>query len=231
MYDQYRGVISAVRVFNGVLSTGARLRFIQAGAVHDADEVGVRAPALTPIAELGPGEVGYLVAGIKDVSEARSGETVTEAGRPTTEPLMGYREPKPMVFCGLYPVDGDDYSDFRDALDRLRLNDSSFTFEPETSGVLGFGFRCGFLGPAAHGDRAGAPGAGVRPQPHRHRPVGGVPGPPGQRPDGRGRQPGRHAPAQQAQVDRGALPHPHHPPAVATTPAPSSTCARAGGAR
>jgi GTP-binding protein LepA len=146
MYDQYRGVISAVRVFNGVLTTGARLRFIQAGAVHDADEVGVRAPALTPIAELGPGEVGYLVAGIKDVSEARSGETVTEAGRPTTEPLMGYREPKPMVFCGLYPVDGDDYSDFRDALDRLRLNDSSFTFEPETSGVLGFGFRCGFLG-------------------------------------------------------------------------------------
>jgi GTP-binding protein LepA len=146
MYDQYRGVISAVRVFNGVLSTGSRLRFIQAGAVHDADEVGVRAPNLTPIAELGPGEVGYLVAGIKDVSEARSGETVTEAGRPTTEPLMGYREPKPMVFCGLYPVDGDDYSDFRDALDRLRLNDSSFTFEPETSGVLGFGFRCGFLG-------------------------------------------------------------------------------------
>jgi GTP-binding protein LepA len=146
MYDQYRGVISAVRVFNGVLHTGARLRFMQAGAVHDADEVGVRAPLLTPIAELGPGEVGYLVAGIKDVSEARSGETVTEAGRPTTEPLVGYREPKPMVFCGLYPVDGDDYSDFRDALDRLRLNDSSFTFEPETSGVLGFGFRCGFLG-------------------------------------------------------------------------------------
>ncbi|HVF14844.1 MAG TPA: translation elongation factor 4 [Acidimicrobiales bacterium] len=146
MYDQYRGVISAVRVFNGVLHTGARLRFMQAGAVHDADEVGVRAPLLTPIAELGPGEVGYLVAGIKDVSEARSGETVTEAGRPTTEALVGYREPKPMVFCGLYPVDGDDYSDFRDALDRLRLNDSSFTFEPETSGVLGFGFRCGFLG-------------------------------------------------------------------------------------
>ena len=146
MYDQYRGVVSAVRVFNGVLRTGARLRFMQAGATHDADEVGVRAPILTPIAELGPGEVGYLVAGIKDVSEARSGETVTEAGRQTTEPLVGYREPKPMVFCGLYPVDGDEYSDFRDALDRLRLNDSSFTFEPETSGVLGFGFRCGFLG-------------------------------------------------------------------------------------
>ncbi|MEA2686971.1 MAG: GTP-binding protein LepA, partial [Actinomycetota bacterium] len=146
MYDQYRGVVSAVRVFNGVLCTGARLRFMQAGATHDADEVGVRAPVLTPIAELGPGEVGYLMAGIKDVGEARSGETVTEASRPAPQAMVGYREPKPMVFCGLYPVDGDDYSDFRDALDRLRLNDSSFTFEPETSGVLGFGFRCGFLG-------------------------------------------------------------------------------------
>ncbi|MEA2703742.1 MAG: GTP-binding protein LepA [Actinomycetota bacterium] len=145
-YDQYRGVISAVRVMNGVLSTGARLRFMQAGAVHDADEVGVRSPTLVPVAELGPGEVGYLVAGVKDVAEARSGETVTEATRPAAEALVGYRQPKPMVFCGLYPVDGDDYSDFRDALEKLRLNDSSFTYEPETSGVLGFGFRCGFLG-------------------------------------------------------------------------------------
>jgi GTP-binding protein LepA len=145
-YDQYRGVISAVRVVNGVLSTGARLRFMQAGAVHDADEVGVRSPLLVPVAELGPGEVGYLVAGVKDVAEARSGETVTEANRPAVEALVGYRQPKPMVFCGLYPVDGDDYSDFRDALEKLRLNDSSFTYEPETSGVLGFGFRCGFLG-------------------------------------------------------------------------------------
>ena len=145
-YDQYRGVISAVRVMNGVLSTGARLRFMQAGAVHDADEVGVRSPNLVPVAELGPGEVGYLVAGVKDVAEARSGETVTEATRPAAEALVGYRQPKPMVFCGLYPVDGDDYSDFRDALEKLRLNDSSFTYEPETSGVLGFGFRCGFLG-------------------------------------------------------------------------------------
>ena len=139
-------MISAVRVMNGVLSTGARLRFMQAGAVHDADEVGVRSPTLVPVAELGPGEVGYLVAGVKDVAEARSGETVTEATRPAAEALVGYRQPKPMVFCGLYPVDGDDYSDFRDALEKLRLNDSSFTYEPETSGVLGFGFRCGFLG-------------------------------------------------------------------------------------
>jgi GTP-binding protein LepA len=145
-YDQYRGVVSAVRVMNGTLSSGARLRFMQAGAIHDAEEVGVRRPAATPVAALGPGEVGYLIAGIKDVGEARSGETVTEAARPAPLPLEGYRDPKPMVFCGLFPVEGDDFSDLREALVKLRLNDASFTYEPETSGALGFGFRCGFLG-------------------------------------------------------------------------------------
>ncbi len=145
-YDPYRGVVSSVRVTNGNLTTGSRLRFMQAGAVHDADEVGVRTPANTPVASLGPGETGYLIAGIKDVAEARSGETVTETVRPAAEPLAGYRDPKPMVFCGLYPVDGDQFSDLRDSLEKLRLNDASFTYEPETSGALGFGFRCGFLG-------------------------------------------------------------------------------------
>jgi len=145
-YDQYRGVVSAVRVMNGTLSSGARLRFMQAGSTHDVEEVGVRLPAVTPVAALGPGEVGYLIAGIKDLGEARSGETVTEAARPAAHPLEGYRDPKPMVFCGLYPVEGDDFSDLREALVKLRLNDASFTFEPETSGALGFGFRCGFLG-------------------------------------------------------------------------------------
>ena len=145
-YDQYRGVVSAVRVMSGTLSSGARLRFMQAGATHDAEEVGVRLPAVTPVAALGPGEVGYVIAGIKDVSEARSGETVTEAARPAPRPLEGYRDPKPMVFCGLYPVEGDDFADLREALVKLRLNDASFTFAPETSGALGFGFRCGFLG-------------------------------------------------------------------------------------
>ncbi|MFN8037241.1 MAG: translation elongation factor 4 [Acidimicrobiia bacterium] len=144
-YDPYRGVISAVRVFNGTLVSGARLRFLQAGAVHDAEEIGVRLPAPTPVASLGPGEVGYLIAGIKDVGEARVGETVTTHTRPG-EILEGYRDPKPMVFCGLYPVDGDEYANLREALEKLRLNDSSFTYEPETSGALGFGFRCGFLG-------------------------------------------------------------------------------------
>jgi GTP-binding protein LepA len=144
-YDAYRGVISSVRVFNGTLNSGARLKYLQANGIHDAEEVGTRLPAPTPVASLGPGEVGYLIAGIKDVGQARVGETVTTAPRPS-EPLAGYRDPKPMVFCGLYPVEGDDYADLRESLEKLRLNDSSFTYEPETSGALGFGFRCGFLG-------------------------------------------------------------------------------------
>ncbi len=145
-FDTYRGVVSSVRVVNGTLRTGEKLRFMQAGATYDADEVGVRLPVSTPVKELGPGEVGYLIAGIKDVREARSGETITTFHAGAAAPLEGYREPQPMVFCGLYPVDGDDYDNFRDALDKLRLDDGSFTFEPETSTALGFGFRCGFLG-------------------------------------------------------------------------------------
>ncbi len=145
-YDQYRGVVSAVRVMNGRLRSGARLRFMQAGAIHEADEIGIRTPVPVPVAELGPGEVGYLMAGIKDVGEARSGETVTDHGRPATEALHGYNEPKPMVFCGLYPVEGDDFADLREALEKMRLSDASFTYQPETSTALGFGFRCGFLG-------------------------------------------------------------------------------------
>ena len=145
-YDQYRGVVSSVRVVDGIMGSGARLRFMQAGAVHDVEELGARMPVPVPMPSLGTGEVGYLIAGIKDVAEARSGETVTESARPAAGPLPGYRDPKPMVFCGLYPVEGDEYADLRDALERLRLNDASFTYEPETSGALGFGFRCGFLG-------------------------------------------------------------------------------------
>ncbi len=145
-FDQYRGVVSSVRVMNGVLSTGTKLRFMQAGATHDADEVGVRTPVPLAVDSLGPGEVGYLIAGIKDVGEARSGETVTTSARGATDALEGYQDPKPMVFCGLYPVDGDEFATLRESLEKLRLNDSSFTYQPETSGALGFGFRCGFLG-------------------------------------------------------------------------------------
>jgi GTP-binding protein LepA len=145
-YDQYRGVVSAVRVVDGTMRSGAKLRFLQTGATHEVEEVGIRTPALVEVDELGPGEVGYLIAGIKDVGEARVGETVTEASRPASTPLEGYQNPKPLVFCGIYPIDGDEFPDLRDALEKLKLNDSSVTYEPETSAALGFGFRCGFLG-------------------------------------------------------------------------------------
>jgi len=145
-FDQYRGVVSSVRVMNGHLQSGAKLSFMQAGAQHEALEIGVRQPATVPVKELGPGEVGYLIAGIKDVGDARSGETVTTASKGAETPLAGYRDPKPMVFSGLFPIDGDDFEDLRDALGKLKLNDASITYTPESSGALGFGFRCGFLG-------------------------------------------------------------------------------------
>jgi GTP-binding protein LepA len=146
LYDQYRGVVSAVRVFDGVLRSGSKIKLFQAGTTHEVEEVGFRTPGNEPVGELGPGEVGYLIAGVKAVAEARVGETVTDAARPATAPLEGYRDPKPMVFCGLYPVDGDELPELRDALDKLKLSDGSITFQPETSAALGFGFRCGFLG-------------------------------------------------------------------------------------
>ncbi len=145
-YDQYRGVISSVRIVDGTMRDHVKVRMMQAGASHEIEEIGVRTPDMVPVEQLGPGEVGYLVAGIKDVAGARSGETVTEAARPAATALDGYRDPKPMVFCGIYPIDGDDLADLRDALDKLKLNDASITFEPESSHALGFGFRCGFLG-------------------------------------------------------------------------------------
>ena len=145
-FDQYRGVVSSVRIMQGRLDAGMSVKFMQAGTNHQLDEVGVWRPEMTPVKSLGPGEVGYVLAGIKDVGEARSGETITTTNGGSQSALAGYQEPKPMVFSGLYPIDGDDFGDLRDALEKLRLNDSSFTFEPDTSSALGFGFRCGFLG-------------------------------------------------------------------------------------
>ena len=145
-FDQYRGVISSLRVMTGTLRREDKLRFIQANKTHEIEEIGARTPVPAPLDAIGPGEVGYLIAGIKSVVDARSGETVTTAIGGATEALTGYRDPKPMVFCGLYPIDGDDLPDMRDALDKLKLNDASVTFEPESSHALGFGFRCGFLG-------------------------------------------------------------------------------------
>ncbi|MEZ5296075.1 MAG: translation elongation factor 4 [Ilumatobacteraceae bacterium] len=145
-FDQYRGVVSSVRVVNGVMNANDKLHFMQAGADHEALEIGARRPATTPLKQLGPGEVGYLIAGIKDVGDARSGETVTTASKGSDTPLPGYQDPKPMVFSGLFPIDGDDFEDLRDALAKLKLNDASISYTPESSGALGFGFRCGFLG-------------------------------------------------------------------------------------
>jgi len=145
-YDTYRGVVSSVRVMNGRMNGGSKLLFMQTKATHEVLEIGARMPVPTPVAELGPGEVGYLIAGIKDVGEARSGETVTTFLDPATEALDGYLDPKPMVFCGLFPIDGDDFENLRESLQRLKLNDASITYEPESSGALGFGFRTGFLG-------------------------------------------------------------------------------------
>jgi len=146
-YDQYRGVVTNVRVFDGTLRSGAGIRMMATGAESDAEEIGVISPGPVPTQTLGPGEVGYVIPGFKSVRDAKVGDTITTAGRGgAPEPLPGYREPHPVVFCGIYPAEGEEYSELRDALERLRLNDSSFTFEPETSSALGFGFRVGFLG-------------------------------------------------------------------------------------
>ena len=146
LYDTYRGVITYVRMVDGRLRKGARVRMMATGEVSEAEEVGVFAPEAVAAEELTAGEVGYLIPGLKDVAQAKVGETVTTTERRAAEPLPGYREPRPMVYAGLYPIEGDAFPDLRDALDRLRLNDAALVYEPETSTALGFGFRCGFLG-------------------------------------------------------------------------------------
>src|SRR5215469_3369687 len=146
VYDTYRGVVTYVRVVDGRLSRRERLLMMSTGAVHETLELGVISPEPSPSEGLGAGEVGYIISGVNDVRQARVGDTVTSAARPANKPLAGYEHPKPMVFSGLYPVDGDEYPELRDALDKLRLNDAALVYEPETSTALGFGFRCGFLG-------------------------------------------------------------------------------------
>jgi GTP-binding protein LepA len=146
VYDAYRGVITYVRVVDGVLSTRERGLMMSTGNVHEILEVGVISPEPKPTKGLGVGEVGYVIPGVKNVRQARVGDTVTNAGKRATVPLAGYRDPRPMVFSGLYPMDGSDYPVLRDALDKLQLNDAALVYEPETSVALGFGFRCGFLG-------------------------------------------------------------------------------------
>jgi GTP-binding protein LepA len=147
MFDAYRGVITYVRIMEGELPSRARIKLFATNVESEAEEAGVMAPEATPVDRLGPGEVGYLVTGLKDVHQAKVGDTITLAGKGgTTQPLPGYREPKPMVWSGLFPAEGGDYAELREALDRLKLSDSALHYEPESSMALGFGFRCGFLG-------------------------------------------------------------------------------------
>jgi GTP-binding protein LepA len=146
LYDSYRGVIAYVRMVDGRVRKGDRVRMMAAAGVSEAEEVGVFAPEAVATQELVSGEVGYLIPGLKNVAQAKVGDTVTIAGQRGVEPLPGYREPRPMVYAGLYPLEGADFPDLRDALDRLRLNDAALVYEPESSAALGFGFRCGFLG-------------------------------------------------------------------------------------
>ncbi|MFL5826464.1 MAG: translation elongation factor 4 [Thermoleophilaceae bacterium] len=145
-FDQYRGVIAYVRVVDGEFSKRDAIKAMQTGTEADIDEIGFFGPQMTPVESLRAGEVGYLITGIKDVSKLRVGDTITTRANPASEALPGYREVKPMVFCGLFPVETDDFEDLRDALEKLSLNDAALTWEPETSQALGFGFRCGFLG-------------------------------------------------------------------------------------
>ena len=145
-YDSYRGVIVLFRVVDGTIKKGTKIRFFNTGREYLVETIGVNRPRPTPIAELGPGEVGFLTASIKTVADVQIGDTITDAQRPATEALPGFQEVKPMVFAGLYPTDSAQYEDLRDAMDKLRLNDASFFYEPESSTALGFGFRCGFLG-------------------------------------------------------------------------------------
>jgi GTP-binding protein LepA len=146
IFDPYRGVIAYIRVMQGTVRPGQKIRLMATGKDYEVDEVGVFRPALTPVDSLGPGEVGYLTAGIKNIRDARVGDTVTEAERPVAAPLPGYRRLRPMVYCGLYPQETNDYDHLREALEKLQLNDAALVFEPEKSEALGFGFRCGFLG-------------------------------------------------------------------------------------
>src|SRR5687767_3788929 len=145
-FDPYRGVVIVVRVIDGVLRTKSKIRLMATKQDFEVDGLGVFSPKAIPVDELGVGEVGFIVANIKVVADAKIGDTVTETARPTTEPFPGFKELKPMVFAGLYPVESHQYAELREALEKLRLNDSSFFYEPETSAALGFGFRCGFLG-------------------------------------------------------------------------------------
>ncbi len=163
-FDNYVGVVSLVRVMNGALQTGAKIRVMSTGRSHQVDKLGRFTPKPVPCEALGTGEVGFVIAGIKEIDGAPVGDTITLDANPAKAPLAGFKQVQPRVFAGLFPTSSDDYEQFREALKKLKLNDSALHFEPEVSTALGFGFRCGFLGLLHMDIVQGAPGARVRPR-------------------------------------------------------------------
>ena len=215
-YDQYKGVVTYVRLAAGTLHEHERIRLMGSGAEADILELGVFRPQLVPVNLLTAGEVGYIATGLKSVRDAQVGDTVTSAGAPAAEPLPGYQAAKSLVFAGIYPISGEDYPLLRDAMEKLHLNDASFTFEPEIVDRPRLRVPLRLPGPPPHGDRPGAPRARVQPRPHRLRAVRRVPGHVAQREDDRHRQPGPHAAGRRDRDDRGAVGEPvgHHPDRV-----------------
>ncbi len=171
-FDNYVGVVTLVRIFNGTLKVNDKIRVMSTGRSHQVDKLGRFTPKSVPAREFGPGDVGFMIAGIKEIDGAPVGDTITLEHKQATEPLPGFKQVQPRVFAGMFPIVADDYDKFRDALSKLRLNDSALHYEPEVSGALGFGFRVGFLGPAAHGHRAGAARARIPDRAHHQRPHG-----------------------------------------------------------
>ena len=204
-YDAYLGVIILVRIKDGRLRRGQKIRMMAKGAVHTVDQVGFFRPKMEPVEELGPGEIGYINAAIKTVADCDVGDTITDDRRPAAAALPGFKPSIPVVWCGLFPVDADDFEKLRDSLGKLRLNDASFHYEAESSAALGFGFRCGLPGSAAPGDHPGAAEPGIRPRPDRHGAVGGLPHLPAGWVDGGVAQPGGHAGSDGDRSYRGAV--------------------------
>jgi len=161
IYNSFRGVIAYFKIINGQLRTKDLVKFVNTDKEYNADEIGVLKLGLKPRDMLSAGDVGYIISGIKTAKEVKVGDTITHVENPCSKAVSGYEEVKPMVYAGIYPVDADDYEDLRAAMDKLQLNDASLTFEPESSAALGFGFRCGFFGTAAHGNYSGTAGTGI----------------------------------------------------------------------
>ena len=210
-YDAYRGVVVYVRVFDGSISPGERIRMMATEKEFVVDEVGVFRPVMTPTGGLGAGEVGYLIASIKNVRDSKVGDTVTLADRPAAAALPGYRSVTPMVYAGIFPIDSDDVQELKEALEKLNLNDASLVWEPESSAALGFGFRCGFLGLLHMEIVQERLEREFDLSPDHHRPDRRVPDPAAHRRGGPGRQPGAAARPLGDRGDRGAALHGHHP--------------------